>query len=152
MRIQPGQLVPLGHGVWVRSDEVVAIEPIREKRGPGRRALVWVRNLPEPLIASRSEESLLRDITLPREMADRMRKLESGVERLTDAIDRVPPVLLRVVAQETGQDLRAVSKEARRALTERPVRQMRRRRMPHRKQDQEQQPELPANEPSPATP
>lgn len=118
MRIESGQIVPLGHGVWVRSDEVVAIEPIRADRGPGRRARVWVRGVSDPFIASRSEESLLRDITLPRASVDRARKLESALERMTDVIDRVPPVLLRVVAQETGQDLRAVAKEVRDSLSE----------------------------------
>ena len=53
MRIQSNELIPLGHGIWVRSDDVIAVEPIRERRGPGRRAQVWVRGLPEPLIASR---------------------------------------------------------------------------------------------------
>ncbi len=57
MRIQSGQLVPLGYGKYVRSDEVVAVEPISEGRGPGRRSLVWVRGLPEPLVASRAEGS-----------------------------------------------------------------------------------------------
>lgn len=116
MRIQPGELVPLGHGFWVRSEEVVAIEPIREARGPGRRSLVWVRGLPEPLVASRSEESLLRDLTQPRETISRVQRLEGAVERVAATIDRIPPVLLRVVAQETGQDLRAVVSEARQAV------------------------------------
>lgn len=117
MKIQQNELVPLGHGVWVRSDEVVAVEPIRETRGPGRRSQVWVRGVPEPLVASRSEESLLRDLTQPRTVVDRGRRLEGAVERVTQAIDQIPPVLLRVVAQETGQDLRAVASEAREALT-----------------------------------
>ena len=46
MRIQSGQLVSLGYGKFVRSDEVVAIEPIVEERGPGQRSMVWVKNLP----------------------------------------------------------------------------------------------------------
>ncbi|MGE5596492.1 MAG: hypothetical protein ACM3S1_10725 [Hyphomicrobiales bacterium] len=115
MRIQPNELVPLGHGVWVRSDDVMAIEPIREKRGPGRRARVWVRGIAEPLVASRSEEVIVRDLTAPRELADRTRVLESALERMTDSIDRVPPVLLRVVAQETGLDLKSLAAGAREA-------------------------------------
>ena len=39
MRIQTGQLVSLGYGKYVRSDEVVAVEPITKDRGPGRRSL-----------------------------------------------------------------------------------------------------------------
>ena len=46
MRIQPGQLVALGYGAYVRSDEVTAVEPIIDGRGPGRRSQVWVRDSP----------------------------------------------------------------------------------------------------------
>ncbi len=115
MRIYPGQLIALGHGVWVRSDDIIAVEPIRDGRGPGRRTRVWVRGVPEPFIASRTEEVIVRDMISPRELVDRTRKLESAVERVADSIDRVPPVLLRVVAQETGLDLKSVASDARRA-------------------------------------
>ena len=40
VRIQSGQLLSLGYGKYVRSDEVVAIDPIAEDRGPGRRTHV----------------------------------------------------------------------------------------------------------------
>ena len=115
MRIQQGELVSLGHGVYVRSEEVVAIEPIRERRGPGRRALVWVRGLPEPLVASRSEEALLRSI-IRENGADRL-ALQGMLQRMTTAVDRIPPVLLRVVQQETGEDLKSIASEAKQQLT-----------------------------------
>jgi len=116
MRIQQRELVPLGHGIWVRSDEILAVEPIRENRGPGQRSRVWLRGVEEPFVASRSEEAIIRDLTQPREAVERGQRLEGAVERVTSAIERIPPVLLRVVAQETGQDLRAVASEAREAL------------------------------------
>jgi hypothetical protein len=55
-------MVSLGYGKYVRSDDIVAIESIGEGRGPGRRTLVWVRGLPAPLVASRSEEAILEDV------------------------------------------------------------------------------------------
>jgi hypothetical protein len=116
MRIQQRELVPLGHGIWVRSDEILAVEPIREQRGPGRRSRVWLRGVEEPFVASRSEEAIIRDLTRPREAVERGQRLEGAVERVTSAIERIPPVLLRVVAQETGQDLKSVASEAREAL------------------------------------
>lgn|GEM_PF-300659 len=116
MRIYPGELVPLGHGIWVRSDDVVAIEPIRDGRGPGRRTRVWVRGVPEPFVASRTEEVIVRDLVSPRDLAERTRRLENAVERVVESIDRVPPVLLRVVAQETGLDLKSVAADARQAV------------------------------------
>lgn len=116
MRIQQRELVPLGHGIWVRSDEILAVEPIRDNRGPGRRSRVWLRGIDEPFVASRSEEAIIRDLTRPREAVERGERLEGAVERVTSAIERIPPVLLRVVAQETGQDLKTVASEAREAL------------------------------------
>jgi hypothetical protein len=69
MRIQTGQLVSLGYGRYVRSDEVVAVEPITEGRDPGRRCLVWVRGVPDPIVASRSQASIIDEMTTPAESA-----------------------------------------------------------------------------------
>ena len=69
MRIQTGQLVSLGYGRYVRSDEVVAVEPITEGRGPGRRCLVWVRGVADPIVASRSQSAIIEDMTTPTESA-----------------------------------------------------------------------------------
>ena len=52
MRIQTGQLVSLGYGKYVRSDDVVAVARIEEGRGPGRRTLVWIRGVADPIEAS----------------------------------------------------------------------------------------------------
>lgn len=111
VRVKTGELVSLGHGVWVRSDEVVAVEPIRERRGPGRRALVWVKGLPEPLVASRSEDALLRSLGA-QDGASQHALLRGTIQRMTAAVDSIPPVLLRVVEQETGQDLKSIASEA----------------------------------------
>lgn len=111
MRVRTGELVSLGHGVWVRSDEVVAVEPIREGRGPGRRTFVWVKGLPEPLVASRSEDALMRSLGAV-DGASKQALLQGALQRMTAAVDRIPPVLLRVVEQETGEDLKWISSQA----------------------------------------
>lgn len=67
MRIQTGQLVSLGYGRYVRSDEVVAVEPITEGRGPGRRCLVYVRGVPDAFVASRAQASIIADLMRPTE-------------------------------------------------------------------------------------
>lgn len=69
MRIQSGQMIPLGYGRYVRSDDVIAVEAITEGRGPGRRSLVWVRGLPDPFISSRSEAAIVADLIRPAEAA-----------------------------------------------------------------------------------
>ena len=116
MRIQGGQLVALGYGRYVRSDEVVAVEPIVEDRGPGRRSLVWARGLADPLVGSRSEGAVVDDLVTPAEDAARMRDLRHALERVTEALEAVPPVLRRVLDQETGIDLSSVVDDARRVL------------------------------------
>lgn len=55
-------MVPLGHGRFVRADEIVAVLPIDEGRGRGRRTYVHVAGLTAPIVASRSEGAILADM------------------------------------------------------------------------------------------
>ncbi len=56
-------LVPLGYGVFVRADRVYALVPLQgEARGDGRRTLVHVEGIDEPLVASRSEVAIAADL------------------------------------------------------------------------------------------
>lgn len=116
MRIQNGQLIPLGYGRYVRSDEVVAVEPIVEDRGPGRRSLVWIRGVPDPLVGSRSEGAVADDLVTPAEDAARLHQLRGLLERTATALESVPAVLRRVIQQETGVDLTDLVDDARRVL------------------------------------
>lgn len=117
MRIQSGQLVALGYGRYVRSDHVVAVEPITEGRGPGRRSLVWATGLPEPLVASRAEGSIVDDLVTPAEEAARMRRLREALTEIVKALEAVPPVLTRVIQEETGIEISDLAGSARRTLS-----------------------------------
>ena len=56
-------MVFLGFGKHVRADRIYALEPITgQERGNGRRTLVWVDGIPEPVIASRTQETILEDM------------------------------------------------------------------------------------------
>ena len=56
-------MVFLGFGKYARADKIYAIEPIRdERRGHGRRTLVWVEGVSEPIVASRTERTILADM------------------------------------------------------------------------------------------
>ena len=69
MRIQSGMLVHLGFGKYVRSDQVTAVIPIDEDRGPGRRTFVHLEGRTDPLVASRAEDTIIRDLVQePREV------------------------------------------------------------------------------------
>jgi hypothetical protein len=56
-------LIPLGYGKFVRADHVFALVPLEGgERGDGRRTLVYVEGIEEPIIASRSEGAIARDV------------------------------------------------------------------------------------------
>ena len=56
-------MVFLGFGKYVRADRIYALEPIvGDERGSGRRTLVWVEGIPEPVVASRTQETILEEI------------------------------------------------------------------------------------------
>ncbi|MBV9803472.1 MAG: hypothetical protein JO130_09795 [Solirubrobacterales bacterium] len=56
-------LIPLGYGKFVRADRVFALVPLEGgERGDGRRTLVYVEGIEEPIIASRSEGAIARDV------------------------------------------------------------------------------------------
>ena len=58
-------LVALGYGKFVRADRVYALIPLEGlSRGDGRRTLVHVEGIEEPIVASRSEAAIARDMAL----------------------------------------------------------------------------------------
>ncbi len=116
MRIQSGQLIPLGYGKYVRSDEVVAVDPLVEGRGPGQRTLVWVKGLTDPLVACRSELAITDDLVTPAEEAARMQQLRATVSKLSKALDAMPPMLRRLMKEETNVDVVSLVEESRRVL------------------------------------
>jgi hypothetical protein len=62
---RPAQLIPLGYGKFVRADRVYALVPLEgADRGDGRRTLVHVEGIDQPLIASRSESAIARDLAI----------------------------------------------------------------------------------------
>ena len=58
-------LIPLGYGKFVRADRVYALVPLEgNDRGDGRRTLVYVEGIEEPIVASRSEGAIARDVAI----------------------------------------------------------------------------------------
>ena len=58
-------LVALGYGKFVRADRIYALVPLQgPERGDGRRTLVHVEGIDEPLIASRSEGAIAQDMAV----------------------------------------------------------------------------------------
>lgn len=56
-------MVFLGFGKYARADRIYALEPIiGDERGNGRRTLVWVEGIAEPIVASRTQETILDEM------------------------------------------------------------------------------------------
>jgi hypothetical protein len=57
------RMVFLGFGKWARADRIYALEPIvGDERGGGSRTRVWVDGVEEPIVASRTERTILHDM------------------------------------------------------------------------------------------
>src|SRR5215203_6064305 len=57
------RMVFLGFGKFARADRIYALEPLRgAERGDGKRTKVWVDGLSDPIIASRTERTILQDM------------------------------------------------------------------------------------------
>ena len=56
-------MVFLGFGKFARADKIYALEPLRgDERGEGRRTRVWVEGMASPIVASRTERTILQDM------------------------------------------------------------------------------------------
>jgi hypothetical protein len=73
-------LVPLGYGKYVRADRVFALVPLeRAERGDGRRTIVHVEGIDDPIVASRSEGAIARDVAVALGQAARGRGDSTGL-------------------------------------------------------------------------
>jgi hypothetical protein len=102
MKVEPGMMIPLGYGKYFRSDSVIGLEPVEEGRGPGKRTKVYIENLPAPIIASRSEGAILRDLV---EMPTEVTKAREQYDLLRDILDTISDInpLLRSIIRDQGQ-------------------------------------------------
>ena len=57
------RMVFLGFGKWARADRIYLLEPLEGgDRGHGRRTRVWVEGVPDPIVASRTERTILAEM------------------------------------------------------------------------------------------
>jgi hypothetical protein len=111
MDIRGNCIVPLGYGKFVRSDKVIALEPIEENRGPGRRTHVYVEQVTNPIIASRTETSILTDmVETPRELLEAGAALEL-LKDIYDDIHQIGPMLRKSIKKEAQLDLDKIERK-----------------------------------------
>ena len=99
-------MVALGFGKFARSDRIFALERITgEERGDGRRTRVWIDGVTDPLVASRTEVTILRDMG---------QESAIGGAELDEALDLA--ARLAAAAEEGRVDLSDLGRRARRLL------------------------------------
>ena len=100
------RMVFLGFGKFVRADKIYALEPLRgAERGGGQRTKVWVDGLPEPVVASRTERTILHDMG---------QGAAADAPILTEALDLAQR--LAAAAEEGRVDLGDLGRRARHLL------------------------------------
>jgi hypothetical protein len=110
MEIKEGVMVPLGYGKFVRSDKVISLEPIEDERGPGRRTVVYVEEVKSPIIASRTENSILAGmVEIPQNEMEATAALELLYD-IRDDILQIGPMLRKSIKKEAGFDLDKLEK------------------------------------------
>src|SRR6201993_4368042 len=94
------RMVFLGFGKWARADRIYALEPITgDERGGGRRTRVWVEGIAEPVLAGRTERTILHD--MGQDAASAAVVLDDALdlaERVAEAVDE-GPVVARVLGR-----------------------------------------------------
>src|SRR6185503_5341197 len=101
------RMIFLGFGKFARSDKIYALEPLRgDERGGGRRTRVWVDGVPDPIVASRTERTILAE--MGQDTSAAMSPL------LDDALDLAER--LAAAAEEGRVDLGDLGRRARRLL------------------------------------
>lgn len=110
MEIKDGVMVPLGYGKFARSDKIISLEPIEDDRGPGRRTVVYVEEVKSPIIASRTENSILAGmVEIPRAELEASAALELLYD-IRDDIHQIGPMLRKSIKKEAGFDLDRIEK------------------------------------------
>jgi len=104
MEIKRDRMVFLGYGKYWRSDAIVGLMPIEEERGPKRRTNVFVEGRAEPIVASRTEQSILEDMGAT-EGGFQVQALREAITELLAAFHEFSPVLRRALLNEHHFDV-----------------------------------------------
>ncbi|HTI04592.1 MAG TPA: hypothetical protein VL549_04710 [Gemmatimonadales bacterium] len=104
MDVKRGRMVFLGYGKYWRSDRILGLMPIEEGRGPGQRTNVFIEGQAEPVVASRTEQSILEDMGATDD-SYRLEALRGATRELLEAFHEFSPVLRRALQNEHHFDL-----------------------------------------------
>jgi hypothetical protein len=100
------RMVFLGFGKYARADKIYALEPLLgDDRGGGRRTKVWIEGVEGPVVASRTERTILHD------MGSDAGASSVVLDQALDLAER-----LAAAAEEGRVDLGDLGRRARRVL------------------------------------
>ncbi len=100
------RMVFLGFGKWARADRIYALEPITgDERGGGSRTRVWIDGIAEPILAGRTERTILHD------MGQDVAVASATYDDALDLAERVAKAV-----DEGSFDVRDLGRRARRVL------------------------------------
>lgn len=109
MEIRKDVIVPLGYGKYIRSDKIIGLEPIEDERGPGKRTYVYVEGVNSPIVASRTENTILTSIV---ETPYEVMEASAAIELLKDILDdihQIGPMPKKSIKKEAKLDLEKIS-------------------------------------------
>ena len=116
MKIEQGTMIALGYGKYFRSDAIVGLEPIEEGRGAGKRTKVYINGHTDPIIASRTEGTILRDLLEAPEEITQAREHTELLRDILESIADVPPMLRSIIRDQGKWDLDRLEEHMREVL------------------------------------
>jgi hypothetical protein len=117
LEVKKGVIVALGYGKYFLSDKIVGFVPIEENRGPARRTFVYIEGISDPVVASRTEATILKDMTREGPGAVEAEMALELVERIHSDLHHVGPMLRRSIKEECGLDLDDIERRIKELLT-----------------------------------
>jgi hypothetical protein len=109
-------MVPLGYGRYCRADSIVGLEPLGASRGPGQRTKVYIEHLSTPIIASRSEEAILRDMVRMLKEGTRSQEQHELLREILGAMGDINPLLRSFISDQGKWDLDWLEEQIRHVL------------------------------------
>ena len=116
MKVEPGVMIQLGYGKYFRSESIIGLEPIEEERGPGKRTNVYIEGFSNPIVASRGEGAILRDLTRSPDEIVQMQENTELLKDLLDSLSGIHPMLRSIIREQGNWDLDRLERHVREVL------------------------------------
>ena len=94
----------------------MGLEPIEEGRGPGKRTKVYLDGHTEPIIASRTEGTILRDLVEAPKEITQAREHTELLRDILESVADIPPMLRSIIRDQGRWDLDRLEEHMREVL------------------------------------